>query len=84
MNDKKLSWEERKREWLDISIIDEVEFDANWEYQVKRQSRVPQPGEIAPDFELDLLDKDRKRTGKKVQLNALRGKPVALVFASYT
>lgn len=38
-----------------------------------------QPGDPAPDFELPRLD------GKgSVRLSALRGKPVLLVFGSYT
>ena len=45
---------------------------------------MPQPGDIAPDFELELLDKDLKRAGKTVQLSAVKGKPVALMFGSYT
>ena len=81
---KTLTFEERKRTWLEISTIDEAQFDANWKFQSERQSGVPQPGDIAPDFELELLDKDLKRAGKTVQLSALKGKPVALMFGSYT
>jgi hypothetical protein len=81
---KNLTFEERKRTWLEISTIDEAQFDANWKFQSERQSGVPQPGDIAPDFELELLDKDLKRAGKTVQLSALKGKPVALMFGSYT
>ena len=81
---RNLTFEERKRTWLEISTIDEAQFDANWKFQSERQSGVPQPGDIAPDFELELLDKDLKRAGKTVQLSALKGKPVALMFGSYT
>ena len=81
---KNLTFEERKRTWLKIQIIDKAKFDANWKFQSERQSGVPQPGDIAPDFELELLDKDLKRAGKTVQLSALKGKPVALMFGSYT
>jgi len=81
---KNLTFEERKRTWLEISTIDEAQFDANWKFQSERQSGVPQPGDIAPDFELELLDKDLKRVGKTVQLSALKGTPVALMFGSYT
>ena len=81
---KNLTFEERKRTWLEISTIDEAQFDANWKFQSERQSGVPQPGDIAPDFELELLDKDLKRAGKTVQLSALDGKLVALMFGSYT
>jgi AhpC/TSA family len=37
------------------------------------------PGEMAPDFRLPTLDHQ-----SEVQLSALRGKPVVLVFGSYT
>ena len=84
MTEENLTWEERKREWLEISMIDEAQFDADRKLQGERQSEVPQPGDMAPDFELDLLDRDRKRTGDIVRLATLRGKPVALMFGSYT
>ena len=54
------------------------------EEQGARQVHVPQPGDDAPDFELDVLDPDRKRSGETVRLSSLRGKPVALMFGSYT
>ena len=38
-----------------------------------------QPGDVAPDFELPTYDK--KST---VQLSGLRGRPVVLIFGSYT
>ena len=38
-----------------------------------------QPGEMAPDFRLPTLDHQ-----SEVELSALRGKPVVLVFGSYT
>jgi len=37
------------------------------------------PGDTAPDFDLPTLDKTQQ-----VKLSALRGKPVMLVFGSYT
>lgn len=76
--------EERKRMWLSISDITEAQFDALRAEQEARQSRVPQPASIAPDFELDVVTRDRKRTGERVRLSALRGQPVGLVFGSYT
>ena len=84
MQDAPMSPEERKQSWLEISVISEEQFDAMREHQAERQSKVPQPGDDAPDFEIDVLDRDRQRTGETVQLSALRGKPVALMFGSYT
>lgn len=46
-----------------------------------KAERLPQPGDLAPDFELPMLGmKDTK-----VKLSSLRGdRPVALIFGSYT
>jgi len=76
--------EERKRMWLSISDITEAQFDALQAAQVARQARVPQPGAVAPDFELEMVTRARQPTGEKVRLSALRGQPVGLVFGSYT
>lgn len=40
----------------------------------------PAPGEPAPDFDLPLLNGD----GERVRLSDRRGRPVALIFGSYT
>ena len=76
--------EERKKMWLSISDITEAQFDALRAQQEARQVRVPQPGAIAPDFELDVVTRDRRRTGERVCPSTLRGQPVGLVFGSYT
>jgi len=76
--------EDRKKMWLSISDISEAQFDALQAEQKARQVRVPQPGAIAPDFELDVVTRDRRRTGERVRLSALHGQPVGLVFGSYT
>jgi hypothetical protein len=51
-------------------------FETMWS---KARAGVLQPGERAPDFRLPTLD---HKSG--VELAALRGKPVVLVFGSYT
>ena len=79
-----LTMEERKKLWLSISDITEAELDAHFAAQNTRQAGVPQPGSQAPDFELDVLTRERQRTGERVRLSALRGKPVGLIFGSYT
>ena len=40
----------------------------------------PDEGSPAPDFDLALLDGD----GERVRLSGLRGRPVGLIFGSYT
>jgi hypothetical protein len=52
--------------------------------RMKRDERSPQPGEAAPDFELERLSAAGKRTGETMSLSGLRGKPVGLIFGSYT
>ena len=84
MRHSTMSMEERKKLWLSISDITEAEFDALWAHQQARQADVPRPGSKAPDFELDILDRERLRTGETVRLSSQQGKPVALLFGSYT
>lgn len=84
MQGASLTMEERRKVWLSISDISEAQFDALQAEQRARQVRVPQPGAEAPDFELDVLTRERGRSGAKVRLSSLRGKPVGLVFGSYT
>ncbi len=79
-----LSFPEKKKVWLEISDMSEEEFDAMMADQKERQAGVPKIGDVAPDFELEILDRAKKRTGEFVRLSAHRGKPVALLFGSYT
>lgn len=51
-------------------------FETMW---TKARAGALQPGEAAPDFRLKTLDHK-----SEVQLSELRGKPVVLVFGSYT
>jgi hypothetical protein len=51
-------------------------FETMW---TKARAGTIQPGEMAPDFALPTLDHQ-----SSVQLSSLRGKPVVLVFGSYT
>lgn len=50
----------------------------------EREKRVPRIGDPAPEFELERLTDDGKRTDQVVRLSSLRGKPVLLYFGSYT
>ena len=49
-----------------------------------RDRAAPKVGERAPDFEIERLTLAGKRTGEIFRLSSTRGKPVALVFGSYT
>jgi hypothetical protein len=79
-----MSMAERRKVWLEISDITEEEFEAHMAKQQAREAGVPKVGSEAPNFVADVLDRDRRRTGEQVQMSALRGKPVGIVFGSYT
>ena len=76
--------EGRRKIWINLSGMTEGNFEQMFADQKLRQARVPAVGQPAPDFEAELLYRDRKRSGETVKLSDLRGKPVALVFGSYT
>ena len=60
------------------------------EYRIRQTNRIarandsPKIGDAAPDFKLEKLTANGGRTGEDCILSDLRGKPVALVFGSYT
>ena len=47
---------------------------------IRERPQGPEIGEMAPDFDLAVLG----NSGERVRLANLRGKPVGLIFASYT
>lgn len=49
-----------------------------------RDQTAPKVGELAPDFEIERLSSAGKRSGEMFHLSSTRGRPVALVFGSYT
>ncbi|MGZ0187277.1 MAG: hypothetical protein ACKVH0_04600 [Alphaproteobacteria bacterium] len=49
-----------------------------------REASAPSIGDAAPDFTAEKLTAMGKPTGEMLTLSALRGKPVGLVFGSYT
>lgn len=52
--------------------------------RLERDKLSPQVGEEAPDFELERLDPTGQRSGELMRLSSLRGKPIGLIFGSYT
>jgi hypothetical protein len=76
--------DERRKIWMELSNMTEGDFDKLFADQKVRQQRVPEIGQPAPDFTAELLHAGSKRSGETVKLSDLRGKPVALVFGSYT
>ena len=81
-----LTPEERREMWISISPgITAEKFDQMQAFFRAREAGVPKPGDRAPEFRLDLLGRNHKRTGDTVSLSSHRGKrPVALIFGSYT
>ena len=75
---------EKRQVWLEISDISEGQFEAHMTTQKAREADVPKVGALAPDFTADILGPNRQRTGGRISLSSLRGKPVGLVFGSYT
>ncbi len=54
---------------------------------MERDARTPPSGSPAPDFEIERLSPEGERTDETFRLStslAERGRPVALVFGSYT
>ncbi len=70
-------------QWEQLGLSPE-EFNAEMAKMVEREKLAPCVGDPAPDFQIKRLSKDGNLTGESVRLSDLRGRPVALVFGSYT
>jgi len=62
--------------------VDELRADVA--VRREREERSPRPGTTAPDFELELLSPRGQRTGETRRLSDHRGRPVGLIFGSFT
>lgn len=71
-------------ERLEALMISREDWTTMRAESAEREKRVPQVGDRAPEFNLERLDYDGKRTGEMVSLASLRGKPATLYFGSYT
>jgi hypothetical protein len=69
--------------WKQMNITRE-EFEKIQGHMAEREKLAPPVGSPAPDFEIERLSADGKRTGELVRLSDAHGRPVALVFGSYT
>lgn len=69
--------------WKQMNISKE-DFLKLREQMVEREKRTPAVGTEAPDFEIERLSEKGKRTGETLRLSSRRGRPVGLVFGSYT
>jgi len=69
--------------WKRINMSVE-EYKAMRASMLAREAGAPEIGAMAPDFEIERLSPTGGRTGETFRLSSTRGKPVALVFGSYT
>ncbi|MBT3549793.1 MAG: hypothetical protein HOO19_19440 [Rhodospirillaceae bacterium] len=76
--------EQMREEWIALSDMTADEFDALQATYQARATGMPMPGEDAPGFTVDIMDQGQKRTGESKSLSDFRGKPVGLIFGSYT
>ena len=51
---------------------------------IRDKEKTPRVGDPAPDFELEKLDAQGRRTGQMVRLSSFFGSPIGLIFGSYT
>lgn len=61
-----------------------AEYERMRAERVERERGSPKVGEAAPDFTAERLAPSGERTGESFRLSSTRGRPVALVFGSYT
>ena len=59
-------------------------YTAMRDTRIEREKSAPRIGEMAPGFTLERLSATGKRTGKTFRLSQPRGRPVSLIFGSYT
>ena len=72
-----------KHPWKDWNITKE-EWVEYLQGRIRQDIGAPKKGDIAPDFHVERLGRDGKRTGEMIDLSSLLGKPIALLFGSYT
>ena len=69
--------------WAQMRMTPE-EYTAMRAERLAREAAAPKVGDMAPDFELERLSPEGWRTGRRFRLSSNRGRPVGLVFGSYT
>jgi len=72
------------RKTLKAMGITPEEFERIRTEKLEREPRAPAVGALAPDFNAERLSPQGRRTGERFCLSEARGRPVALVFGSYT
>ena len=70
-------------QWEKMGITKE-QFLRHRKQSEEREKKAPPVGSAAPDFEIKRVSADGKLTEERVRLSDFRGRPVALIFGSYT
>lgn len=69
---------------LERMMLTRDAYTAMRDARVERERHAPVVGAPAPDFRVERLATDGTRSGAFFQLSESRGRPVALIFGSYT
>ncbi|MDP6346663.1 MAG: hypothetical protein QF578_18445 [Alphaproteobacteria bacterium] len=69
--------------WSKMRMTPEA-YTAMRDERLRREAAAPAVGDPAPDFHLERLSPEGRRTGQMFRLSEGRGRPIALVFGSYT
>ena len=79
-----VEWEQIPEAMQKQLEMTQVQFEAIRDGMKAREARTPAAGTEAPDFELKRLTEKGDLTEHTLRLSSLRGRPVGLVFGSYT
>lgn len=69
--------------WAKMTMTPE-QYTAMRADRLAREETAPDPGDLAPDFAAERLTPAGRPMGESLTLSRLRGRPVGLVFGSYT
>ena len=69
--------------WANMMMTPE-QYNAMRDARVARERKAPRVGAPAPGFTLERLAADGSRTGETFTLSSVKGRPVGLIFGSYT
>jgi hypothetical protein len=68
----------------DSLMMTRPEYELMVQERSERDKRAPKVGELAPDFEIERLSSKGQRTGEMFRLSQALGRPIGLIFGSYT
>ena len=77
-------WDQIPPQLREQLMLNKEGYEAMQRSMRERDARTPPAGSQAPDFELKRLSAEGDLTEQTLMLSEMRGRPVALVFGSYT